>query len=214
MDTHCSFAANKKDPLKRLVCRSRSDSAPLQISSKATETAQFAQGNINLSKRWRSWSCPQSQYGIPLGTLTAREAAKCFWNTDMLKHRLEKIAECAALETSSLDGDDDKLESSIQTDSFNKDSTALSKVEDDSSGANDDLPAVRSTPELIPIPEQATEEDWEDLEQSAIRLNIDDGSCSSGTDDEVLVVQSAPSLTRGQAEPLPSSILSHSAHML
>lgn len=138
----------------------------------------------------------------------------------MLKQRLEKIVEFAILETSSLDGDDDsddELESSIQTDPFDEDNAALSKlkVEDDSASAvTDNLPAIISTPKLIPIPEQAEEEDWEDLEQSAIRLNIDDSSCSSGTDDGLLVVQSAPSLTQGQAEQFPSAILSHSTHIL
>lgn len=134
----------------------------------------------------------------------------------MLKHRLEKIAECVALETSSpVDDDDgDELESSTEGEQaiLIKDSTNL---EDHSANVNnDDLPAVGSTPELIPSPEQATEEDWEDLEQSAIRLNIDDISCSSETDDGLLVVQSAPSLTQRQAEQFPSTLLSHSAHIL
>ena len=203
-----SLAAKRNDtPKLRPVSRSRSDSTPLKGTMEA-------QGNINLSKRWRSWSFPQSQYGIPLGTLTAREAAKSFWNTDMLKHRLEKIAECAALEISCLHDDDNELESSTEGEqtTSNKDSTKL--VDHSTSVNDDDLPAVGSTPELIPSPEQAIEEDWEDLEQSAIRLNIDNDGCSSGTDDEVLVVQSAPSLTQRQAEPLPSSILSHSAHIL
>ena len=40
--------------------------------------------------------------GIPLGSLTAQEAAKSFWNMDMLHQRLQKITECAAQETSSL----------------------------------------------------------------------------------------------------------------
>ena len=138
----------------------------------------------------------------------------------MLKQRLEKIVEFAILETSSLDGDDDsddELESSIQTDPFDEDNAALSKlkVEDDSASAvTDNLPAIISTPKLIPIPEQAEEEDWEDLEQSAIRLNIDDSSCSSGTDDGPLVIQSAPSLTQGQAEQFSPAILSHSTHIL
>ena len=189
--------------------RSRSDSTPLKPSLKATETAEFAQGNINLSKRWRSWSFPQSQYGIPLGTLTAREAAKSFWNTDMLKHRLEKIVECAALEASSPHDDDNSTEGEPYTILTND----SAKLEDHSASVNDDdLPAVGSTPELIPISEHATEEDWEDLEQSTIRLNIDDSSCDD--DDEPLAIRSAPSLTQRQAEPCPSTIVSHSAHIL
>ena len=131
----------------------------------------------------------------------------------MLKERLEKITECAALETStSLEPDDnDELESSTKGEQtiLKEDST---KLEDHSANVNDDdLPAVRSTPELIPDPEQATEEDWEDLEQSALRLNIDNDSCS---DDGLLVIESAPSLTQRQAEPFPSTMLSHSAHIL
>ena len=91
-----------------------------------------------------------------------------------------------------------------------KDSSA--KLEDHSASVNDDdLPAVGSTPELIPIPERAAEDSWEDLEQSAIRLNIDDGS---GTDDGLLAVQSAPSLTQRPADSFPCNILSHSAHIL
>ena len=201
--------------MKHSVFRSRSDSTPLRgraATAKNQETAELAQGNINLSKRWRSWSFPQSQYGIPLGTLTAREAAKSFWNTDMLKCRLEKIAECAALETSSLHHDDSELESSTEGEHIvlTKDSSA--KLEDHSASVNDDdLPAVGSTPELIPIPERAAEDSWEDLEQSAIRLNIDDGS---GTDDGLLAVQSAPSLTQRPADSFPCNILSHSAHIL
>ena len=205
------FYSLTADTAKRPVYRSRSDSTPLQPSSKATGTTEFAQGNINLSKKWRSWSFPQSQYGIPLGTLTAREAAQCFWNTDMLKHRLEKIAECAALEASSLHDDDNELESSPEGKHtiLPKDSA---KLDDHSASVNDDdLPAVGSTPELIPISEHAIEEDWEDLEQSAIRLNIDDSSCD---DDELLAIRSAPSLTQRQAEPCPSTVSSHSAHIL
>ena len=201
--------------------RSRSDSTPLRDSSVACETAAFAEGNTNLSKRWRSWSFPQSQYGIPLGTLTAQEAAKSFWNTDMLKQRLEKIVECAALETSSLDDDDNELEQCSNTDSeaeqttsSNKDSMARSsKLEDDSESTNDDdLLAVESAPELIPSSEHATAEDWEELEQSAIRLKIDD---SSRSDDGLLIIRSAPTLTQRQVEPFPAAaaVLSHSTHI-
>lgn len=188
--------------------RSRSDTTPLRGRAQNHETDELAEGNINISKRWRSWSFPQSQYGIPLGTLTAREAAKSFWNTDMLKHRLEKIAECAAMETSSLHDDDDGEDVEMES---------STKREGHSASVNDDdLPAVGSTPELIPSSEHATdlEDDWEELEQSAIRLNIDDSSCDCGTHDELLAIRSAPTLTQRQAEQCPSAIVSHSSHLL
>lgn len=149
-----------------------------------------------------------------MGSLTAREAAKSFWNTDMLKQRLEKIVECAALEASSLHDDDNELESSTEGEPHTILTKDSAKLEDHSASVNDDdLPAVGSTPELIPISEHATdlEEDWEDLEQSAIRLNIDDSSCD---DDELSAIRSAPTLTQRQAEPCPSTVLSHSAHIL
>ena len=190
--------------------RSRSDSTPLRgraATAQNGETDELAQGNINLSKRWRSWSFPQSQYGIPLGTLTAREASKSFWNTDMLKHRLEIIAECAAMETSSVH-DDDEEEDSMEN---------FTKREGHSASVNDDdLPAVGSTPVLIPSSEHATdlEDDWEELEQSAIRLTIDDTSCNGGTQDELLAIRSAPTLTQRQTEQCPSAIMSHSSHLL
>jgi hypothetical protein len=125
----------------------------------------------------------------------------------MLKHRLEKIAECAALETSSLEDDDDDIDDDVMESSAKREGHSAS-------GNDDDLPAVGSTPELIPSSEHATdlEEDWEELEQSAIRLNIDDdNSCNV---DELLAIRSAPTLTQGEAEQCqhPSTILSHSAH--
>ena len=133
----------------------------------------------------------------------------------MLKVRLEKIAECVVLETSGLHDDDgDEMESSSYGE-HTVHTTDSVKLEDHSSSVNDDdKPAVGSTPELIPSSEHATEEDWEDLEQSAIRLTIDDDGCNHRADDEVLAIRSAPTLTPRQDESSPSSVLSHSAHIL
>ncbi len=46
-------------------------------------------------------STPNFQIGIPLGSQTAQLASKSFWNTQMLQTSMEKIAQCAARESSS-----------------------------------------------------------------------------------------------------------------
>lgn len=86
------------------------------------------QRHLPLTKS-KSWSCTRSACeGIPLGSLTAQAAAKPFWGKEMLKERIQEIAEYAALETSSLG-------SSIE------DNISTAELEDLEEGEQDGTPA-------------------------------------------------------------------------
>ena len=61
-------------------------------------------------RKHRLHSTPNFYDGIPLGTQTAQLASKCFWNKQMLQTSMEKIAQCAAKESSSLGSSLESLE--------------------------------------------------------------------------------------------------------
>ena len=65
------------------------ESAPAYTGGerKKQEIRRRTHGSLN-------WS-PRSEYGIPLGTPAAKEAAKSFWSADMLQQSLDKIAQYA-----------------------------------------------------------------------------------------------------------------------
>ena len=194
--------------------RSRSDSSPVR-SSAATE---LAQGNAHLTRRsrWNSWSAFPLSHGIPLGSLTAKEAAKPFWNTEMLQQRLDKIAEYAALEaTPSLDGDveiedlDNPIPLALEVEEHSD------EVFDDDSDSDDGS----ASPVLTRNPAARTR-DSADLGDSGKEMveqlhNESQIARNLKSKNGPLAVRSAPALTERDTEPFPiAAILSRSTHVL
>lgn len=212
------------------VQRSRSDSSPAGSSA----AALFAEGNAHLSKRWKSWSAfPQSLYGIPLGSLTAREAAKPFWNTDMLQKRMEKIAECAALEAASSDDEiesehDDlrnyrqnsNLLSDTQLETERQSGILFSDDESGSSSASDDdnsLGIETVAPAQLDTASQrhdAVADNYCKVEHSVSGDGLKTtGSCK--VNEGLVVITSAPLLDQRDNESFPvTTIFSKSEHIL
>ena len=145
-------------------------------------------------------------YGIPLGSLTAQEAAKSFWNMDMLQQRLEKIAEYASLEVS-LDDCTDEMEGLGGLQDPEQQATT-SNFDVSASAADDGSLDINSDAVLDPTTE------WE-VDQSAAqcipKFNDFEGST---TGDGITAVRSAPLLIQRQVEPCATAILSRSAHVL
>ena len=195
----------------RSVLRTRSDSSPLRgtAAKSADET-----GNAHLSRRWRSWSFPHQ--GIPLGSLTAREAARPFWNKTMLQQRLEKIAECVLLEApaSPTDSESD-IEFSLDVDALDLEQnlnsrptaertttpTMDSESDDDNVGGRRGGGFMASSPLVIV--------------HTAGHYSREQSTTDTESTGEELAVKSAPSLHfERNNEPFPIAIFSQSTSVL
>lgn len=193
-------------------------------SASANCTAEFAQGRVQLSKRWKSWSA-QSTYGIPLGSKTAREAARSFWNRDMLQQRLEKILEYASQEASSMDNCDAKELKDLDDDYISRserdDQTTTVHViisdDDDCASTTDDDETLNSNfaPASIPSPGSEMTAEVCNVGQSALQ-SMHSNSGETYRDRSLnFTVRSAPILDERHTETFPiTAMLSQSAHTI
>ncbi len=85
--------------------------------------------SVGKPRQKRLNSMPNFQIGIPLGSQTAQLASKSFWNPQMLQTSMEKIAQCAARESSSLGSSLESIDS-IEDEEFDEN---VVQVSDDSS---------------------------------------------------------------------------------
>lgn len=81
------------------------------------ETESEGQSNprcppLRATKSLNSSPTVKFKHGIPLGSLTAQLASKCFWNQDMLKKSMEQIAQCAVQEVSCIGSSVESLQDS------------------------------------------------------------------------------------------------------
>ena len=90
--------------LNTLHSLDRRTSCPNTQTTKDTSACQPRINRLNSTPNFRS--------GIPLGSQTAQLASKSFWNPQMLQTSMEKIAQCAARESSSLVSSMESIDSS------------------------------------------------------------------------------------------------------
>ena len=155
--------------------------------------------------------------------MTAKEAAKPFWNRDMLQQRLERILECASMEASSvacepveLEELEDNFKTSITLEEVDLDERSKTVVAGygsiysttDDDGDDEEL-NVESAPALVSSSGAVLAADIHAMDQSTVQ------SVSSLGESGPLAVRSAPTLHQRHSETFPiTAIPSRSAHVI